>query len=166
MFQIKLIKHQDATGKDIKEIIDLKSKQWSFSLDEQMQWIKNNIKNSDFHILLLLDKKSVAYLNLIDIELIVNGTTRKGFGIGNVCAIEKGKGYGFELMKEVNKIITNLNKIGFLFCKEPLLKFYSSLGWVKLASQHYKIKGDNLNVMIFNMKCDNSFLIEYDGIIF
>ena len=60
MFEIKLIKHQDVTDQDIKEVIDLKSKQWSFSLDKQMQWIKNNIKNSDFHMLLLLDKKSVA----------------------------------------------------------------------------------------------------------
>ncbi|WP_151830069.1 GNAT family N-acetyltransferase [Acinetobacter junii] len=166
MFEIKLIKHQDVTDQDIKEVIDLKSKQWSFSLDKQMQWIKNNMKNSDFHMLLLLDKKSVAYLNLIDIELIVNGITRKGLGVGNVCAIEKGKGYGFELMKEANKIITNLNKIGFLFCKEPLLNFYNSLGWEELEPKNYNVRGDNLKVMIFNIKYDNEFLIEYDGIIF
>lgn len=166
MFEIKLIKHQDVTDKDIKEVVDLKSKQWDFSLEKQMQWIKNNIKNSDFHMLLLLDKKSVAYLNLIDVDLIVNGMPRKGLGIGNVCAIEKGKGYGFELMKEANKIISDLNQIGFLFCKEPLLKFYNSLGWEELESKSYKIKYDNLKVMVFNIKYDNEFLIEYEGIIF
>lgn len=166
MFEIKLIRHQNVTEQDIKEVVDLKSKQWNFSLDKQMLWIKNNIKNSDLHMLLLLDKKSVAYLNLIDVDLIVNGMLRKGLGIGNVCAIEKGKGYGFELMKEANKIISSLNKIGFLFCKEPLLKFYHSLGWRELESKNYKIRGDSLKVMVFNIKYDNEFLIEYDGIIF
>lgn len=166
MFEIKLIRHQNVTEQDIKEVVDLKSKQWNFSLDKQMLWIKNNIKNSDLHMLLLLDGKSVAYLNLIDIDLIVNGISEKGLGIGNVCAIEKGKGYGFELMKEANKIISNLNQTGLLFCKEPLLKFYDSLGWEELAPKSYKVKGDNLNVMVFNIKYDNEFLIEYDGIIF
>lgn len=77
MLKINLIKHQDVTDQDIKEVIDLKSKQWSFSLDKQIQWIKNNIKNSDFHMLLLLDKKSVAYLNLIDIEQLYSITRKR-----------------------------------------------------------------------------------------
>ncbi|WP_089604234.1 GNAT family N-acetyltransferase [Acinetobacter piscicola] len=166
MFEIKLIKHQDVTEQDIKQVVDLKSMQWNFSLDKQIQWIKNNIKNSDFHMFLLLNGKGVAYLNLIDIDLIVNGISRKGLGIGNVCAIEKGKGHGFELMKEANKVISNLNQTGLLFCKEPLLKFYHSLGWEELAPKSYKVKGDNLKVMVFNIKYDNNFFIEYDGIIF
>ncbi|OTG66886.1 hypothetical protein B9T25_08895 [Acinetobacter sp. ANC 4470] len=166
MFQIRLIKHQDATGQDIKEIVDLKSKQWDFSLDKQLQWIKDNIKNSDFHMLLLLDNKSVAYLNLIDIDLVVNDISKKGLGIGNVCAIEKGKGYGFELMKEANKTISDLNQIGLLFCKEPLLKYYSSLNWKELKRNEYRIKCENSKVMVFNINMSEKLIVDYDGILF
>lgn len=48
MFQVKLIKHQNTTAQDIKEIIDLKSKQWDFSLDSQLQWIKKILKIQTF----------------------------------------------------------------------------------------------------------------------
>lgn len=69
-------------------------------------------------------------------------------------------------MKETNNFISQSNKIGLLFCKEPLLKFYRSLGWKDLASEEYKINGDKLEVMIYNVNYDNKILIEYDGILF
>ena len=166
MFQVKLIKHQNTTAQDIKEIIDLKSKQWDFSLDSQLQWIKKNIKNSDFHMLLMLDNKNVAYLNLIDIDLIVNGISKKGLGVGNVCAIEKGKGYGFELMKEANRTISNLNKIGLLFCKESLLKFYSSLAWKELKQGQYRINCEDSNVIVLNIDICEGIVIDYEGVLF
>lgn len=164
MFEIKLVKHQDVTDKDIKEVVDLKSKQWNFDLDKQIQWINSNIKDSDFHVLLLLDKKNVAYLNLIDIDLFMEGKVVKGLGVGNVCAIEKGQGYGFKLMEAANKIIIELNKVGLLFCKEPLLKYYSSLGWVELNLDEYEINCGNSKVMVFNTK--DSVFVKYDGILF
>ena len=166
MFHIKLIKHQDITEIDIKEIVNLKSKQWKFSLDRQLQWIKKNIKNSDLHVILYLKNKSVAYLNLINIDLVVNDIPKKGLGVGNVCAIEKGKGYGFELMKEVNKTISDLNKIGILFCKTPLLKYYNSLNWKVLKQNQYRIDCGNSKVMVFNIDIGEETIIDYDGILF
>ncbi|MBJ9722867.1 hypothetical protein I5515_13775 [Acinetobacter calcoaceticus] len=166
MYQIKLIAHKEITENELNEVVRIKSAQWHYSYDEQLQWIKKNIKDLDIHVLLSLDGRNVAYLNLIDIDLFVEEIAVKGFGIGNVCAIEKGKGFGFELMKEVNETIIRLNKVGLLFCKEPLLKFYRSLGWKDLASEEYKINGDKLEVMIYNVNYDNKILIEYDGILF
>ena len=164
MFDIKLIKHQDLTESDVREVIDLKSKQWDFNFEKQLQWIKDNIKKSDLHMFLLLDNESVAYLNLIDIDLIVDDIPMKGLGVGNVCAIKKGKGFGFELMKEANKVITQSDKIGLLFCKEPLLKYYSFLNWTELSQAEYKINCGNSKVMIFNTK--KNLFLKYDGIIF
>lgn len=166
MFHIKLIVHGNIAEDELNEVIGIKSTQWNYSYEEQMQWIKKNIKDTDIHVLLYLNGKSVAYLNLIDIDLVVSNISKKGLGIGNVCAIEKGKGFGFELMKETNSFISQSNKIGLLFCKEPLLKFYRSLGWKDLASEEYKINGDKIEVMIYNVNYNNKILIEYDGTLF
>lgn len=164
MFHIKLIVHKEITEDELNEVIRIKSAQWHYSYEEQLQWIKKNLKNTDIHVLLSLDGRNIAYLNLIDIELFVEGVAVKGFGIGNVCAIQKGKGFGFELMKEVNKTITQLNKVGLLFCKEQLLKYYSSLGWVELSQTEYKINCGNSKVMVFNT--GNVAFVKYDGILF
>ena len=102
MFHIKLIVHKEITEDELNEVSRIKSAQWHYSYEEQLQWIKKNIKDTDIHVLLSLDGRNIAYLNLIDIELFVEGVAVKGFGIGNVCAIQKGKGFGFVLMKEVN----------------------------------------------------------------
>lgn len=166
MFHIKLIVHKEITEDELNEVIRIKSTQWHYIYEEQLQWIKNNIKDTDIHVLLYLNKNIVAYLNLIDINLEINGVQEKGYGVGNVCAIERGKGFGFRIMQEVNQYILNSKKVGLLFCKEQLLKFYHSLGWKALEPKEYKIKGDNLKVMVFNIKYTNQFLVDYDGAIF
>ncbi|MFV7479725.1 hypothetical protein ACNPMW_06060 [Acinetobacter junii] len=164
MYQIKLIAHKEITENELNEVVKIKSAQWHYSYNEQLEWIKKNIKDLDIHVLLSSDGRNVAYLNLIDIDLFVEEIPVKGFGIGNVCAIEKGNGFGFELMKEVNETIIRLNKVGLLFCKEPLLKYYSSLGWVELRSTEYKINCEGSKVMVFNSR--NGSFVRYEGILF
>lgn len=166
MFHIKLIAHKEITEDELNEVIKIKSAQWHYSYEDQLQWIQKNIKDADIHVLLYFNENSVAYLNLIDIDLKLGEVFVRGFGVGNVCAVEKGRGFGFEIMSEVNRYILNSNKIGLLFCKDQLLKFYRSLGWKELESNEYKIKGDNLKVMAINIHCYTELLIEYDGIIF
>lgn len=164
MYNIKLIVHKEITEDDLNEVLRIKSAQWHYSYEEQLQWVKKNIKDSDIHVLLSLNGNNVAYLNLIDIDLFLDEILTKGFGVGNVCAIVRGKGFGFELIKEVNKFITQSNKMGLLFCKEPLLKYYSSLNWVELNQTEYKINCENSKVMIFNSR--NSVFVRYDGLLF
>ena len=166
MFCIKLISHNEITNNELNEVIKIKSSQWKYSYEEHLYWIKKNLHESDIHVLLYLKKKAVAYVNLIDINLVLNGENKKGYGIGNVCAIEKGKGYGLEIMKEVNKIILNSNLIGVLFCKELLLNFYKQTGWKQLESKYFKISRDDIKVMVLNVPDTKNLLIEYDGIIF
>lgn len=166
MFHIKMINHQDITKQELNEIIAVKSTQWHHNYDQQLKWIDENIKETDIHVLLLSNNINVAYLNLIDIDLVVNDIPKKSLGVGNVCAIEKGKGYGFELMKEVNKIISDLNKIGILFCKVALLNYYSSLNWKELKQNQYRIDCGNSKVMVFNIDIGEKTIIDYDGILF
>lgn len=166
MFQVKLIQHKDILESDLKEVISLKSKQWCFSFDEQKEWIEKNLKSTDLHVILKMNDMGVAYLNLIDINLFVNDIQKKGFGIGNVCAVDRGKGYGFKLMSEVNKILFNLDRIGFLFCKKPLVKYYRSLGWFELNENQFKVTCSKTYAMVFNIHDQQNLKIDYYGVVF
>jgi len=166
MFKIKLIPHEDILESELNEVISLKSKQWCFGFDEQKEWIEKNLKSTDLHVILKKSDMDVAYLNLIDINLYVNGIQKKGFGIGNVCAVERGRGYGFKLMSEVNEILCNLDRIGFLFCKKPLVKYYRSLGWFELNENQFKITCSKIYAMVFNVQDQQNLKIDYYGAVF
>jgi len=160
MFRLKLIKHEFITEQDIKDIIFIKSKQWDFDSYSQRKWILENIKETDLHLILTLDNKNIAYLNLIDIDLKVNNINKQGLGVGNVCAIEKRKGYGFELMKQAIDFIRGEGRIGLLFCKDPLVKFYKSLGWQLLKKNQYNDRLES-NIMILNIDHSENVSIIY-----
>ncbi|WP_423128023.1 GNAT family N-acetyltransferase [Gaoshiqia sp. Z1-71] len=164
MFKIKAIPHKELTCEILDEIIWVKSSVWPYPSDEQKKWIKNNIKDDDIHFLLYNASKAVAYLNLIDIEIEVDNQKEKAFGIGNVCAIEKGKGYGKELMKQVNQFIIKSEKTGLLFCKNNLTPFYQKYGW-KLINKNLLVLSldiQNIETMAL-IKTDNISSLKYKG---
>lgn len=77
--------------------------------------------------------------------------------------MEKGLGYGRELLIGMQKYLFEDNFKGILFCKDKLVGFYSRLGWKlidrnKIISENYK----NVNIMFYNVdtytKC-----VEYRG---
>lgn len=168
MYSIKMKLHMDMSKLDLDEVIIIKSKQWPYSYHEQLEWMTKNLKDTDIHVVLIKDEKNVGYLNLIDINIIVNNNLTKAFGIGNVCAVSRGQGFGYELMKLVNKYIIQSKNIGLLFCKEPLLKFYHKLDWSRLENKNFKVVDKGLEAMIFNRQfsLSENFYIEYDGVIF
>ena len=124
MFKLSIFRHCEISFSNLNEIVKIKTKAWNYSFQEQKLWIENNLCSNDIHILLLRDNEYVAYLNLIDIEIFIDNIHFKGYGVGNVCSIEKGKGYGKELMKLLNNKIIEENRVGLLFCKDNLVDFY------------------------------------------
>lgn len=152
MYEVLLVEHNQVTTELLKKIITIKSAAWTYSYEAQLDWINRNLKDSDIHVLLLLDKNPVAYLNLIQIELKLDSITHEGFGIGNVCAVEKGKGWGKWLLRAVNEYIINNNKIGLLFCKNELIKFYSEIGWELVSSNNvfFTQVDSKWNTFVFN----------------
>lgn len=164
MYEVLLVEHNQVTTELLKKIITIKSAAWTYSCEAQLDWINRNLKDSDIHVLLLLDKNPVAYLNLIQIEFKLDSITHEGFGIGNVCAIEKGKGWGKWLLNVVNEYIIKNNKIGLLFCKNELIKFYSEIGWELVSSNNvfFTCLDSNTNVFSFNLPI-NYKQIEYIG---
>jgi len=153
MFELRKILHTDLSSQGLDEIINIKSKAWPYSYEKQVEWINNNLKYSDIHLLLIEDNKTVAYLNIIPNVLLFDDINCHFLGIGNVCSIERGKGYGLELMKRVNKLILDENKIGMLFCKPNLVYFYNKSGWKLMEKSRLNLLVDNKNIetMIFNL---------------
>jgi len=145
----------------LEDIIRIKSVAWPYDVEKQTAWINNNISENDLHVILRKKEENVAYLNLIDITLGVNDKEHKGYGIGNVCAIEKGKGYGLKLMLQVNKLLKDEQRIGLLFCKPALVKFYESAEWqlIDKCKVFVRLEDSDIMTMAYNLQKDTSKLI-------
>jgi hypothetical protein len=154
MYKLRIIKHAEITLQDLNEIIRVKSIAWPYTYDQQVEWMNKNVKENDFHVLLYGKKEIVAYLNLITTELDIDGLNYNAFGIGNVCAIKKGQGFGIELMKQTNQFIIQEGKIGLLFCKPFLVDFYLKCGWTTIKKRKLKLSFDIIDIetLIFNFK--------------
>lgn len=164
MFNIDFIPHKHITSKKLVEIISIKSIAWPYSFDSQLNWIHSNIKDEDIHVLLYLNDSLVAYLNLIEIEFKLDGNKKNGYGIGNVCASEKGQGWGKEIMTRTNLYLKQKRIIGLLYCKSSLVNFYSLNNWLLIEKNNVVLSFSNKSIetMIFN-SCEKFHNIEYLG---
>ena len=162
-YRTELIKHSDISYDKIQQIVELKSKRWHYTQEQHLDWISKNIQPEDYHILIFENEELIAYTNFVSVKVSINDNEIPFMGIGNVCTAESGKGYGDLLMKEVNKIIVEMNWKGILFCKDELVPYYQKFSW-ELVPAH-KIQTDNfkgINFMVFNVSEDISNL-QYDG---
>lgn len=153
MFRLKYLRHDQITPNIIDQIIKVKSVAWDFNYESQKDWIKYNLKDADIHMLLFQEEKVIAYLNLIELDISVDALNYKAYGIGNVCAFKKGKGWGKELIKQTNKYLIKNNKVGLLFCREKLVNFYSKNDWVIINSNQLTLSKEDLEIytMLFNL---------------
>lgn len=152
MFKITTFKHSEITKELFDDIIGIKSVAWPYSYEQQMQWIKHHLKPNDIHVILSYDSKHVAYLNLVDIEFTINGIQSQGYGIGNVCSIRSGLGYGRELMLKTNEFLHSVNKQGLLLCRVNLVPFYKKVDWHLLNKNAISLSFDHteIDIMIYN----------------
>lgn len=164
MFEIEFLSHNSITKNQLDEIISIKSIAWPYSYESQLTWLSNNLKKDDKHALLYLNGSLVAYLNLIRIRLSINGISRSGYGIGNVCAKERGKGWGVELIVRTNFYITKLNYLGLLFCKKELVNFYMSNNWNLIEKEKIRLLFENEYIETMSTNVGEVIeLVEYLG---
>ena len=152
MFELTTIPHSEISSGQLDQIIQIKSMAWPYSFKEQNEWIQKNIKDSDIHIFLLNEQKQVvAYLNLIDIELSIDEQLYPAYGIGNVCALKKGEGWGKELILKTNEFLIEKKRIGLLFCKDPLSNFYNQNHWRIIAPDYFRrILKNGIHAFLYN----------------
>lgn len=151
--EVKLIRHCEASNKLLEKIANIKSVRWSYSLEQQLLWMKNNLQQNDVHLLVYAENDLIAYTNFVNVEVIINNVPIQFMGIGNVCTTESGKGYGDLLMLSINDSILQNNWRGILLCKDNLIPYYEKYQWNLISSS--KILSDilsDINAMIYNFK--------------
>lgn len=164
MFELKTIQHSIISLKEIDEIIRIKSISWPYPYKKQMEWMDNHLKESDYHLLLFKEDKIVAYLNLIFVEITLDFAAYFATGVGNVCVVEIGKGYGIELMNVTNQFLQKRNIIGILFCKHNLINFYKKCGWHIIERSHLNLSFDNNKIITMIFNCNIQFKqLSYQG---
>lgn len=126
---IKIIKHSNIDQYTLKEIVKIKQLSWDYPYESHLNWIRENIQDDDLHFILYENDKMIAYINLVNADVIIDDSLYKSIGIGNVCAASKGKGYGGRIMIELNRYLIQIDSIGILLCKSPLLEFYKKFSW-------------------------------------
>lgn len=165
----RFIRHKDVDQNTLENIIRVKSFSWPYPYEKQKQWIDENLGIDDIHVMYFEHEELRAYTNLISIQVNINGNITKAYGIGNVCASEKGKGYGKVIMNEINAFIGDMeNVVGVLFCKDELINFYKKTGWILLNKNNVYLNGINdntINTMISNTP-DSNVKLQFDGKLF
>ena len=165
--ELEIIKHRDILFRDLLRAISVKSVAWPHSVESQVKWIIDNIEDEDEHVFLKEGTRDLAYMNLVRISFTANDTDFMAYGIGNVCAAEKNKGYGRELMNRVNEYIKEKRICGLLFCKDALVPFYKLFGWeeVKRDVCEEPIMLEDVHVMTY-LASDKIVSFKYQGKVF
>jgi predicted GNAT family N-acyltransferase len=155
-YTFELVKNKDLSFKNLKKVADLKCQHWKYSIDEQVKWIKENIKDNDSHLLLLENTSTlIGYMNLVKIVVKSDLGEKAAFGIGNVCISKnvRKKGNGILLMQMSIFILNNFESLGILLCKPELNQFYQKSGWF-LFNGNTEIGGASFKNSVFT----NNFL--------
>lgn len=147
--QFKFCKHSQINQQELEKIVDLKKKHWNYAPEEHLRWMALNLKGEDIHVLMFENEELVAYLNLINAEVIINDAVQSFIGIGNVCSSNKGKGHGSLLIKEVDQYLACKKKTGILLCKDSLVGFYLKNGWKLLDKNKVEADFPLYNTMVF-----------------
>ncbi|AZI23398.1 GNAT family N-acetyltransferase [Chryseobacterium taklimakanense] len=160
-FHTELIPHFELYAEKLADIIALKSMRWPYSFDQHKNWIQENIKPEDVHLLIYDGEKLVAYTNFVAVKANINASEIPFMGIGNVCTAESGKGYGNILMNAVSETVSVNNWRGLLFCKDHLVLYYEKFGW-KLVPKRNILTGNlkAINTMTFNYP-EDIYQLEY-----
>lgn len=135
--------HFELTFLEISEIIEFKEKIWSYGYNSQKNWIKQNIREDDIHLILKHENQIIAYLNLVKIKYVFESATFQALGLGNVCVHPKlrNMSLGSYLIEKVLEK-TNGQRV-FLWCDGQLIDFYKQNGFEF-------IKEYNKNILMCN----------------
>lgn len=166
MPDFRYIVHRNLQDEELKAICAVKSLAFPYDIASQESWIRKNITAGDIHLLYEPGGLILAYLNIVEITFDIDEIPVGGYGIGNVCSREKGKGYGLKIMSEINRFLSENKKPGLLFCKTALVPFYLKAGWSKagMTDDLPSIPGRHVETMVYNIH--SSAKINYSGKVF
>jgi predicted GNAT family N-acyltransferase len=135
--KIQLIGHRRASDALLEEICRLKAQHWAYSVPDQLQWIRTNLADGDYHLILRgQDDALIAYLDMVELEACIDQEKVDLIGIGNVCVDAKFQKHKLgNLLMDANQFyLRQLDKAGVLMCKEKLVGFYTKAKWQRFKN--------------------------------
>lgn len=165
MLSIDFIKHKDISQEFLAAIAGLKAIRWHYPIAQQLDWMAANIEPEDWHLLLKSNGALVAYMNLVQVQPVIDGAPVTALGIGNVCTRESGKGYGNHLMEAVNRFLQEQQLYGMLFCKDHLIPYYKKFDWILIRKENCNPEIRQVNTLLYNIGTEGSTL-SYKGRMF
>ncbi len=164
-----VIRHDCLSLEEKHRIAELKDQHWPYGIDSQCQWMIENVKENDLHLMGIEETeegaKLRAYATLQKVAASVDGLVQEMIGVGSVC-VDKAfiqHGFGKQLMREANHFIHEQSSVGILLCKTILVGFYENCGWDKLEYQHATVAGKPFQICIMtlgNMRTCNEIEID------
>ena len=165
---IKILKTKQLSNIIIKKICSLKNQEWSYGLNSNLKWFRNNVYEDDINFLFFYGSKLVAYnclrkRNFYDANRVIK---KKKIFIFDSLIIEKSfreKGIAKKMLLFNNYYLKRYKLPSFLLCKNNMKYFYKKLGWQELNINKKNIINHktNLNLMSFNLKFKNSNIFIY-----
>lgn len=140
-YKISIKKTVELSNEELFELIQLKQQYWPHNEEQQMEWIHNNIKSHDYHILIRDSNNLLAYLDMVNIMVEFDHKRAKMFGIGNVCVDKKHTktGMGSMLIGVTNCFLKQKKMCGILLCKDHVVGFYKRNQWDLIVSEKVKV---------------------------
>jgi predicted acetyltransferase len=155
----KAYRNQDLNDELINQIALFKNQTWIYTLESQIQFLKDNFKTNDFHIFIQLNNEIVSYLSVLNIDVYLNGVISTIKGIGSICTspYHRKKGYANKLLEYTDEIVLKKNP-SILLCQDQLTNFYINLNWHVLKRDHY-FKEKKFNIMAKYLSSDNKITL-------
>ena len=154
-YSVVSLKTSKLNKNKIIEINRLKDSEWSFGVNSQLDWFKNNIKKNDIHNLLYFKSKLIGYTLLRRRSFNSKNKLKKKYILFDTFIIHKNyrnKKLSNLLMIFNNTIIRETGLFSFLICKNDLVGFYKKYNWIKLNKKNIKVADYpfSTNGMLFN----------------
>ena len=152
--QFDFVKHIDINENLIYKISKLKMQHWSYPVEEQINWLKKNIKDEDVHLLLYIENELIGYLLISEINVKSETCIKKYLGIGNVCvSITNRKSHsGYLLMQLANYYYKIQKKSGILLCDDSIVNFYLKCNWLLFNGRKIVNNKEYTNQILTNEK--------------
>lgn len=136
---IEVIAHEELTEADLGEFRQLFDSEY---LEEFGQWDPDRpygYASHDFHVMARIDGRIAGHVGWAVREVVVGAETVAIAGVGGVLVSDeaRGKHLGVALMEQAERSMSDHAGVafGYLGCREQVVPFYESCGWIRITAR-------------------------------
>ncbi len=142
----RIIKNDSLSDEDKLRIAEIKNQHWPYGISSQLEWMKKNIKDEDYHLIgedRPYSSFLLSYSTLSRLFVNIDDTNYEAIGVGGVCVSKSilHCGMGKQLMEEVDCFIRKQGKPGILLCQDKVVEFYMKYNWMLVDFNSAKVAG-------------------------